>query len=118
MSDAKINAPAKLDRSGINRIIQMLGALLVFGAMLFGAAGCLDWWEAWVFLVIYLAGVPANGLWSLRHNPEMINERGRIGENAKSWDKVIGISTRFSSSAYTSSPGWMHASAGQRRRCG
>ena len=65
--------------------------LLVFGVLLFGLAGRLDWWEAWIFLVIYLAGILTNGLWCIRHNPEMINERGRIGKNAKSWDKVIGI---------------------------
>jgi len=91
MSDIRINPPAKLDRSGINRIIQVLGSLLLFGVILFGTAGRLDWWEAWVFLAIYLAGVLANGLWSIRHNPDVINERGRIGANAKSWDKVIGI---------------------------
>jgi protein-S-isoprenylcysteine O-methyltransferase Ste14 len=91
MSDTGINPPARLDRSGVNRIIQVLGSLLLFGAILFGAAGRLDWWEAWVFLAIYLVGVLANGLWTLRHNPDVLNERGRIGANAKSWDKVIGI---------------------------
>jgi protein-S-isoprenylcysteine O-methyltransferase Ste14 len=91
MSDVKINPPARLDRSGINRIIQVVGTLLVFGAILFGLAGRLDWAEAWAFLVIYLLGILANGLWTLRHNPELINERGRIGKNAKSWDKVIGV---------------------------
>jgi protein-S-isoprenylcysteine O-methyltransferase Ste14 len=82
---------AKLDRSGINRIITVLGFLIVFGAILFVLAGRLDWWEAWAFLAIYLAGILINGLWSLRHNPAVINERGRIGKNAKAWDKVIGI---------------------------
>jgi protein-S-isoprenylcysteine O-methyltransferase Ste14 len=91
MSDTRINPPARLDRSGVNRIIQVLGSLLLFGAILFCAAGRLDWWEAWVFLAIYLIGVLANGLWTLRHNPDVLNERGRVGENAKSWDKVIGI---------------------------
>ena len=85
------NATNKLDRSGINRIIQVLGFLLVFGILLFSLAGRLDWWEAWVFIIIYLAGILTNGLWSIRHNPEMINERGRIGKNAKSWDKLIGV---------------------------
>ena len=91
MSDTTNTQTPKLDRSGINRIIQVLGSLLVFGVILFAAAGRLDWWDAWIFLGIYLAGVLINGLWSIRHNPEMINERGRIGANAKSWDKVIGI---------------------------
>ncbi len=91
MSNAGIKSQSGLDRSGINRIILVLGTVLVYGALLFGLAGRLDWWEAWVFLAIYLGGITANGLWSLRHNPEMLNERGRIGKNAKTWDKVIGI---------------------------
>ena len=91
MSSATMKPTARLDRSGISRIFQVLGSLLIFGIILFGTAGRLDWWEAWVFLAIYLGGVTINGLWSLRHNPEMLNERGQIGKNAKNWDKVIGI---------------------------
>ena len=81
----------KLDRAGFGRIITVLGSTLLFGAILFIAAGRLNWLEAWIFLGISLAGILANGLWSIRHNPEMLNERGRIGKNAKSWDKVIGL---------------------------
>ena len=81
----------KLDRAGINRIITVLGMLVLFGAILFFAAGRLSWWEAWIFLGIYLAGISLNGLWSLRHNPDMLNERGRMGKNTKSWDKAIGL---------------------------
>ena len=89
-SASKASSTNKLDRSGINRIITVLGSLCIFGVVLFSLAGRLDWWEAWAFLIIYLAGVLANGLWSMRHNPEVLNERGRTGKNAKTWDKVIG----------------------------
>jgi protein-S-isoprenylcysteine O-methyltransferase Ste14 len=90
MSDTIKTPTGKLDNSGINRIVTVLGTMVVFGAILFSLAGRLDWWEAWVFIALYLSGILANGLWSLRHNPEVINERGRIGKNAKAWDKVIG----------------------------
>lgn len=85
------NQTRKLDRSGVTRIITVLGTLFLYGAILFFSAGRLNWLEAWIFLGIYLAGITTNGLWSLRHNPEMLNERGRMGENIKSWDKVIGL---------------------------
>ncbi len=91
MSEINTNSPAKLDRAGIGRILTVLGLLLVIAVLLFAIAGRLDWPEAWIFLALYLAGILANGIWSLRHNPEVINERGRIGTNAKSWDKVIGV---------------------------
>ena len=91
MSGTTNNSPAKLDRSGITRIITVLGMLLLFGVLLFSIAGRLDWPEAWVFLTIYLLGILSNGLGALRRHPEMINERGRVGKNVKSWDKLIGI---------------------------
>lgn len=91
MSAVKVNPTAKLDRSGISRVITVLGSTLIFGVILFAAAGRINWPEAWILLGITLAGITANGLWSLKHNPEVINERGRMGANAKSWDKVIGL---------------------------
>jgi hypothetical protein len=93
MSDTTGTPSAKLDRSGISRIVQVLGSLLLFGVLLFWCAGRLDWWEAWVFLILYLAGVLTNGLWSLRYNPDMINERGQIGKNAKVRIKSLASST-------------------------
>ncbi len=89
MSDERLSQPAKLNRAGINRIIQVISLAVIFSAILFGFAGRLDWWEAWGFLAIYLLGIIANATWTLRHNPEVINERGRIGENTKWWDKII-----------------------------
>ena len=91
MTDVKINQPAKLDRSGVNRIFQVLGFLLVMAAFLFGCAGRLDWWEAWALLAIYGLGIAANATWTLRHDPGVINERGRVAPNAKTWDKIIGL---------------------------
>ena len=91
MSNTTNHSSAKLDRSGKNRIVIVLGTILLFGLILFIAAGRLDWPEAWIFLAIYLAGTLAFGLWVLRHNPDVINERGRIGKNTKSWDKLIGL---------------------------
>lgn len=81
----------KMDRYGIGRIVTVLGSTLLFGAILLGCAGRWNWPEAWILLAISLGGILANGLWSIRHNPEMLNERGRMGRNAKSWDKVIGL---------------------------
>jgi protein-S-isoprenylcysteine O-methyltransferase Ste14 len=91
MTDVKINHPAKLDRSGVNRIFQVLGFFLVMAAFLFGSAGRLDWWEAWALLAIYGLGIAANATWTLRHDPGVINERGRVAANTKSWDKIIGL---------------------------
>jgi protein-S-isoprenylcysteine O-methyltransferase Ste14 len=66
-------------------IFLMLG---LQGAILFGAAGRLDWIWAWIFLGINLAVILINGIF-MRKNPETIAERGRPKE-FKAWDKAVG----------------------------
>jgi len=66
-------------------IFLMLG---LQGAILFGAAGRLDWIWAWIFLGINLAVISVNGIF-MRKNPETIAERGRPKE-FKAWDKAVG----------------------------
>jgi protein-S-isoprenylcysteine O-methyltransferase Ste14 len=80
----------KLNRAGINRAGQVGGYILVIAVILFLSAGKLTWLEAWAYLLISLLDVSFNAFYMLRHDPGLINERGKAGENAKSWDKAIG----------------------------
>ncbi len=89
MSNVKPNRSARLERSGIARMIQLPIFVLLMGALLFGTAGRLDWWGAWAFLSLFVLMVIVAVFWSLRNNPELLNERGRVAENTKPWDKVI-----------------------------
>lgn len=91
MTTTTAHQKGKLDKSGVNRIAQVLVSTIILAMLLFGCAGRLDWWHGWAFFAIYVGGIVANATWTLRHNPEVINERGRVGKNAKSWDKVIGV---------------------------
>ena len=78
-----------LDRSGINRLIQVFGSMAVMGAALFLSAGRLDWTAAWVYLVLNIVIVATIGMYVARRSPGVINERGKIGKDAKNWDKVL-----------------------------
>jgi protein-S-isoprenylcysteine O-methyltransferase Ste14 len=91
MSSEKIDqAPSpRLDRSGIARIFQIVVSLVIMVGLLFGAAGRWDWWEGWAFLSIFTLFLLVAAIWLLRNNPELVNERGRIAENTKTWDKVL-----------------------------
>lgn len=80
-----------LGASGVRRIFQVGVFLLLIAAAMFGGAGTMDWPEAWAYLALYLLAILLMGLWMLRANPELINERGRTGENVKPWDKKIGV---------------------------
>jgi protein-S-isoprenylcysteine O-methyltransferase Ste14 len=60
-------------------------------AVLFLAAGRLDWDEAWIFLGIHLVWLPVNFAFMMRLNPETVAERAGGGEGWKGWDKLVGI---------------------------
>lgn len=79
----------RLERSGINRLIQIFTSILLMGLALFLTAGRLDWPAAWIFLGSYLLMVLTAGVWVARKHPDVVNERGKIAHNAKSWDKVL-----------------------------
>jgi protein-S-isoprenylcysteine O-methyltransferase Ste14 len=80
----------RLERSGINRIIQVLVSVLLMGLVLFLSAGRLDWPAAWIFLGFYVLVILTLGVWAMRKNPEVVNERGKM-QNIKSWDKTLMI---------------------------
>ncbi len=77
-------------RSGIaNRAAQIVVGAAFLMAVLFLAAGRLDWPWAWVFLAIYLASISINMTLLLQRSPETAAERGRA-EGMRGWDKAIG----------------------------
>jgi protein-S-isoprenylcysteine O-methyltransferase Ste14 len=79
----------RLERSGVNRIIQILVSIVLMGVVLFLTAGRLDWPAAWIFLGTYALIILTVGIWVARKHPDVVNERGKIARNAKSWDKVL-----------------------------
>jgi protein-S-isoprenylcysteine O-methyltransferase Ste14 len=86
---SETNHPAGLNRSGIGRLIQIAIFVLLIGAILFGAAGRLDWWGAWALILGFAFFMALAAVWTLRHNLDLLNERGQIAENTKAWDKVL-----------------------------
>ncbi len=79
----------RLERSGINRLIQIFVSILLMGLTLFLSAGRLDWPAAWIFLGTYALVILTLGVWVTRKHPDVVNERGKIAHDAKSWDKVL-----------------------------
>lgn len=78
----------RLERSGINRIVQVFASVLLMGVVLFVAAGRFDWPAAWIFLGFYVLVILTLGVWAMRKNPEIVNERGKM-QNVRSWDKIL-----------------------------
>ena len=71
------------------RFLQIVIGVGLIAAILFLAAGRLNWLWAWVLLGIYLVSVLINSAFMLHTNPETIAERGRL-KGMKDWDKVVG----------------------------
>jgi protein-S-isoprenylcysteine O-methyltransferase Ste14 len=79
----------RLERSGINRLIQIFVSILLMALVLFLSAGRLDWPAAWIFLGTYTLVILTVGVWVTRKHPDVVNERGKIAHNARSWDKIL-----------------------------
>jgi protein-S-isoprenylcysteine O-methyltransferase Ste14 len=71
------------------RLARLAVSFALFGGLLFLSAGRLDWWEVWIFLVVYYGVALISQLWLMRHDAALDQERHRLGPNTKSWDRVI-----------------------------
>jgi protein-S-isoprenylcysteine O-methyltransferase Ste14 len=61
------------------------GAILfaVMTTLIFGGAGTLDWWQGWVFLLVYFAWTVGVSVWLFRHDPALFERRLRGGPTAE-----------------------------------
>ncbi len=81
--------PRPAGRLVLGHLLQVVATFLVIGGVMFLSAGRLDWWEAWVFLIVYFVIALVTALWMLGTNPELTQERDRPGKNVKSWDNLL-----------------------------
>ncbi|OBI49655.1 hypothetical protein A5707_16450 [Mycobacterium kyorinense] len=61
-----------------------LAELLVFGLVLFSAAGTVNYWQAWVFLALFVLWTWVPSVYLLRTNPDAHQRRRRAGPTAES----------------------------------
>lgn len=73
-------------------LVKTLLTSIIFSLILFLSAGRINYFQGWLFLITNIISGFLN-FWTIRNNEELMNERSRVGENAKSWDKkILGIS--------------------------
>jgi protein-S-isoprenylcysteine O-methyltransferase Ste14 len=50
-----------------------------------------DWWEAWVYAIIYILGFVVSRMLAARRNPDILAERARMmeHEDTQPWDKKL-----------------------------
>lgn len=87
---ASPDLPPHLMRKFIRRTVL---SLLFLNVVLFGAAGTLNWPEAWVYLALAAAMSFGGGFWLARHDPALLAERlgSLIQREQKGWDKLLMV---------------------------
>ena len=72
----------------INYIIKHFVGTFILFLIIFISAGRLDYWQAWIYVIIGLIMALLNYT-VLRVDHELLTERSKPGENTKKWDKII-----------------------------
>src|ERR1051325_1365041 len=73
--------------STVRRLIPIVFSLVITSVCLFGSAGRLDWWNAWLLLGLNF-GASLTSMILMWRNTELLAERSNV-KAGKSWDKVI-----------------------------
>jgi len=69
----------------------LVAEFVVFAAILFGAAGRLDWWEGWAFLAVFFGCAFAVSEWVLQRDPALMAERlgSPVQQGQPVWDRLF-----------------------------
>lgn len=62
----------RVQRGIAKRFVQVILTVGVQAGVLFLAAGRLNWWPAWAYVGMYLAGIAINAVFLLRYMPETV----------------------------------------------
>ena len=67
-------------------------AFLVLGVMFFLPAGTINYWEAWVYLLVLFVPVALMVRYLFKHDPELLERRMRFRETQKTQKMVVAFS--------------------------
>jgi hypothetical protein len=76
-------------RTWLKRIASILLLIVFMDVILFGTAGRLDWFGAWLLSGLYLAFLLVVVIWTSLKAPGLMEERSHRAANVKQWDKFI-----------------------------
>ncbi len=82
-------SPDRLNAYGRRRLVQVTVMLAFYALLYFAPAGRLDLPWGWAYFAVSLLSLVVGGLYIIRRNPQVINERGRPAEGQKRWDKLF-----------------------------
>jgi protein-S-isoprenylcysteine O-methyltransferase Ste14 len=77
------------------RLVQIGFLVLIQAVLLFVSAWKWSWWNAWVYIGLYLAFLVFNAIVLLGKHKDLVEERSQVGQGTKGWDRVIGSISAF-----------------------
>jgi protein-S-isoprenylcysteine O-methyltransferase Ste14 len=64
-------------------LLSAVGGVILLGALLFIPAGTLDYWHAWVFIVVFVASTQVIGIYLTLKDPALLERRKKFGPTAE-----------------------------------
>lgn len=89
MKNIPANSTSSPTRGVLRWAGQMLAMLIIFGLILFLAAGRLNWIGGWAFWGLNLVTQALSGIILIPLRPDMLVERSSSHENTKPWDRIL-----------------------------
>lgn len=84
-----MNKQSILTRTGINALTSPFRWIIVTGIIYFIASGRIDILRAWLYIGVYFAGSIITSFIFIKKVPELLNQRGKMQEGTKTWDKIV-----------------------------
>ena len=69
---------------GVKAVLSVFALALVMGAVIFAAAGTLDYWQAWLYVSLFTLASLLTTIYLIKNDPELLQRRLRGGPTAES----------------------------------
>jgi len=67
----------------LRALVGILITVVIFGVPLFLSAWTLDYWQAWLFLIVFSIATAQHGLYLAKNDPALLERRMRVGPAAE-----------------------------------
>lgn len=85
----KMDSHPDISRGVLRWAGQMISALIIFGSILFLAAGRINWMVAWIYLGMNALTQVLSAAILIPRRPDMLAERSKVREGTKAWDHLL-----------------------------
>lgn len=99
-------------KTGVQLMALSVWGLVAFGLILFLPAGTFDYWQAWVFVAVFMVTTIVPSIYLARTNPAALQRRMRAGAETRTAQQIVmtgaflGLSAMLAFCAFDHRMGW------------